>query len=108
LKKEDGQEIPITKDFTSRYFHEHPDNKDVIFIFNHEGVFAIHKEGDGWLYKGDFLQAKGSFNQVFYRDKEGYFWSERGIGKIVRFKMNEDTGLVGRVFTVSDGLSATG
>lgn len=105
LKKDDGREITITKDFTSRYFHEHPDNKNVIFMFNHEGIFAICKEGDRWVYKGDFLEAKGSFNQLCYRDKEGYFWTERGIGKIVRFKLDEGSGLIGRVFTTADGLS---
>ncbi len=104
LQPEVGELYEIADDLPVRYFHQHPDRSDVIFLLNHEGVYTIRKVEDRWVYRGDFLEAKGIFNQVHVRDVSGTFWSERGPGKLVRYWIGEDDKLQGRVYDSREGL----
>jgi len=104
LQPQKGELYKIADDLPVRYFHRHPDRPDVIFLLNHEGVYTIEKRDDGWVYSGNFLAAKGIFNQVHVRDRDGKFWSERGPGKLLQYWLDSEGNLNGRVFDEKNGL----
>ncbi len=81
-----------------------PDNPNVVIGTNNEGLYLFRKEEDEWVYRGEFLDAQGSHNEFYQKDASGWYWTERGRGKVLRFSIL-DSGLQGRVFTTDDGLA---
>jgi len=103
LRKNDGQIETILSDCSSYFLTLHPHRSDILFSFDYAGVRLFRHINGNWEYHGDFLEAEGSNNEVLIEDREGYFWAERGAGRVLRFRFENDR-LVGRLFTEKDGL----
>lgn len=102
LHSNNGNVYRIAENLPVRYFHQDPATPNRLFLHNHDGVYLIEKTGDTWRYEGKHVHSEGIFNQVHVQDEQGRFWSERGLGKVIRYWVDDQGNLEGKTYALDD------
>jgi len=108
LKRDDGkiENIPVIARAEKLVKHPHDDN--LVFGVGRVGLQLIRRNDDGkWAQTGSLYETVGSAEAIVYEDKEGRFWMERGVGKVLRFWIDSSGDIDGRLFTKEDGMLDT-
>ncbi|MDD4348080.1 MAG: ATP-binding protein [Opitutales bacterium] len=107
LKPPDAESYLVASGISVRYYHRDPMSANRLFLLNHQGVFVIRKSDGVWQFEGQEFRSEGAFNQVHVRDSKGRFWSERGLGRVVCYWIDDAGNLQGRTYGEKGELGVT-
>ena len=103
FRNNDDQTATVLEDYTSYFLQLHPHREDILFSYDFDGIRIFRRVDGVWKYFGESIAAPGACNEILVEDRDGYFWTERGGGSVVRFRIENDC-LEGRVFSKKDGM----